>query len=168
MKSKDVTMYGLLLALSFIGAYIKVPGMGGLDAMPAFLGAMWFGPWSGAILGFAGHMILSGSSGFPFGVMGHVLVAMVMALACACYGYIFHHFKKASSKAYILSCIGGWFVNVVVGSFVVATYTMFIGLNGPLSLAQAALGLIIALTPSAVLNMVLACASYVVVKKRMR
>lgn len=50
-----LTYGGVLIALSAVGALIKISGTIALDSMPGFFAALFLGPSAGAIVGGLGH-----------------------------------------------------------------------------------------------------------------
>ncbi|TCK98624.1 alpha-ribazole transporter [Natranaerovirga hydrolytica] len=87
-KTNQLVYLGVLIALSFIGAQLKIQGSIAFDSMPAFLGAILISPTIGGIVGFFGHLLTSLSSGFPMTLPIHLVVAIVMAVTCFLFGYI--------------------------------------------------------------------------------
>jgi uncharacterized membrane protein len=118
-NTKQLVISALFVALSFVGANIKVFGTIAFDSLPAFLGALLFGPAYGAAIGFLGHLFTAITSGFPLSVPLHLVIALTMALTMYGYGFLF---KKLRGKVPATVCF------IIVG---------FAGtlLNGPVSLA---------------------------------
>ncbi|SJZ92984.1 ECF transporter S component [Garciella nitratireducens] len=88
---KKLTFMAMFLALSVVGAYIKVPSPTGtiaFDSMPAYLGGLLLGGTSGAVIGFVGHMITSAYAGFPLTLPVHLLIAMEMAFIVILYSWM--------------------------------------------------------------------------------
>ncbi len=86
MKTRTLVIAAMLIALSFIGANIKISGSIAFDSMPAFFGALVLGPVAGGIIGLIGHLLTAVFSGFPFGLPVHIIVAVMMYIAVHCLG----------------------------------------------------------------------------------
>ncbi|MGI6331734.1 MAG: ECF transporter S component [Zhaonellaceae bacterium] len=85
---KRMVLMALFMALSVIGAMIKIPSPTGtvaLDSAPGFLGAALLGWREGAIIAALGHLISSYSAGMPLTIPVHLLIALEMAIAAALY-----------------------------------------------------------------------------------
>ena len=101
LSVKFITLCGIFIALSVVGAFIKPFGSSiAFDSLPAFLAASMLGPITGAITGLLGHLISSAIVGFPFTLPVHLIVAVEMALVMIIYA--------------ILSCK----VNIVVSAII--------------------------------------------------
>ena len=90
-KTKMFTLMGLFVALSAVGALIKVPSPTGtvaLDSAPGFIAALVLGPGPGAVVAALGHLLTSLFSGFPMTLPLHLMVALEMAAFAALYGYM--------------------------------------------------------------------------------
>jgi uncharacterized membrane protein len=90
-KTKMFTLMGLFIALSAVGAFIKVPSPTGtvaLDSAPGFLAALLLGPGPGAAAAALGHLFSSLFAGFPMTLPIHIIVALEMAAFAAIYGHI--------------------------------------------------------------------------------
>lgn len=88
---KRIARVAILVALSAVGAFIKLPSPTGtvaLDSAPAFVAAAAFGPGEGAIVGALGHMFSALITGFPLGLPIHVLVAASMIVWIALFGLV--------------------------------------------------------------------------------
>jgi uncharacterized membrane protein len=157
LKIKEIVLTALFIALSFIGANIKVMGSIAFDSMPGFLGALLLGPAYGALIGVIGHFLTALLSGFPLSFPAHVIIMIDMAAAMAVFGVAYC--KVANDKAFSLK---GIIVSGILG----------VTINGPIALVMLAplllpvIGLagIIAYLPVvsgiAVLNIVLASIVY--------
>jgi uncharacterized membrane protein len=119
MNTKNLVISALFIAISFVGANIKVFGTVAFDSMPGFLAALLLGPVYGAGIGLLGHLLTALTSGFPLSVPMHIVVALSMALTMLGFGYTYKLMKGRVSEPVNLAITG------VVG----------ILLNGPFSLA---------------------------------
>jgi uncharacterized membrane protein len=89
--SKQVARMAVLVALSGVGAFIKIPSPTGtvaLDSAPGYLGALAFGSKEGALIAALGHLLSAGTVGFPLSLPLHLFVAAQMALFAAVFGYL--------------------------------------------------------------------------------
>lgn len=81
----------VLIALSAVGAMIKVPspvGTVAFDAAPAFLAAFAFTIPEAAVVAVLGHLFTAATTGFPMGLPVHLIVAAMMAVAVAAAGWL--------------------------------------------------------------------------------
>ncbi len=65
---KTLTLVAMLIALSAIGALIKVFNTVAFDSMPGYFAALYLGGWYGALVISLGHMLTAITSGFPLGL----------------------------------------------------------------------------------------------------
>lgn len=96
MKGKMLSLLALFIALSAVGAAIKIPAVVGsvaLDASPALLAAALLGAGPGAVVGAFGHLLSALLSGFPLGPM-HLLIAVEMAVLAWIFGILYKDKKK--------------------------------------------------------------------------
>jgi uncharacterized membrane protein len=110
MSIKKISLLALMIALSAVGASIKIPAVVdsvALDALPALLAAALLGIRAGAITGALGHLLSALIGGFPLGSM-HVLIAVEMALLVWIFGALYHRHKKI--LAGIVFVVGNAFV----------------------------------------------------------
>ncbi len=88
---KRIARVAILIALSAVGAFIKIPSPTGtvaLDSAPAFVAAAAFSPGEGAIVGAIGHMFSALVTGFPLGLPIHALVAASMIVFIWLFGFV--------------------------------------------------------------------------------
>jgi uncharacterized membrane protein len=142
MNTKKLVLIALFIALSFVGAQIKLVYSIALDALPAFLAAAMLGPIAGGLVGFLGHLLTALTSGFPFSIPIHLVVATSMAIICWIFG-------KGYGKLPLILNVGiAIFLNGVVATLLAVVamqwfgivpqwQAMFATLVGPLSLASA-------------------------------
>lgn len=96
MKIKKISLLALMIALSAVGASIKIPAVidsVALDALPALLAAALLGIGPGAITGALGHLLSALIGGFPLGPM-HLLIAVEMAVLVWIFGILYKKNKK--------------------------------------------------------------------------
>ncbi|WP_231889875.1 ECF transporter S component [Oceanobacillus sp. Castelsardo] len=106
MNIRKMSFIALFIALSVIGAAIKIPAIIGsvaLDVFPALLAGAFFGAVPGAIVGGFGHMVSALIGGMPLGPL-HFIVAISMALLVYIFAILFRHGKRA--LAFIVFVIG--------------------------------------------------------------
>lgn len=112
MKTKDLVLTALFIALCFVGANIKVMGTIAFDSAPAFLGALLLGPVYGGIIGASGHFLTALISGFPLSLPVHLITMAIMALTMVVFTLIYKLFLNTSKLlAATLSIICGALVN---------------------------------------------------------
>lgn len=88
---KRVARIAILIALSAVGAFIKIPSPTGtvaLDASAGFFTAVAFGPIDGAIVGGLGHLFTAATTGFPLGLPLHLYVALQMVLWAVIFWFV--------------------------------------------------------------------------------
>lgn len=91
MSAKKISLLALFIALSVIGASIKIPAVIGsvaLDAFPALLASVLIGGVPGAIIAGFGHLISAFIGGMPLGP-AHIIVAIEMAAIVWGYSLIY-------------------------------------------------------------------------------
>ena len=96
MNGKKISLLALMIALSAVGASIKIPAVidsVALDALPALLAAALLGVRAGAITGALGHLLSALIGGFPLGPM-HLLIALEMAVLVWVFGLFYKQNKK--------------------------------------------------------------------------
>lgn len=141
-RTKRITYMGVLIALSFIGSFLKVQGSIAFDSMPAFLGALLISPQSGAIIGIIGHFLTAATSGFALTLPIHIAVAAEMGIFTFVFGKIYKFNRVLATAVLIL-------LNSVGGALIAAGLTYILGMEnagmaffmiviGPLFLASLA------------------------------
>ncbi len=93
---RQLTLAALMVALSAVGAFIKIPGPLGsiaMDSCPGYLYASLCGPLGGSAVAFFGHLASAFTVGFPLGVPIHLVVGAEMGLCAAVYGWIGRRFE---------------------------------------------------------------------------
>ena len=117
---KKLVITALLIALSYVGAQIKIPGTTiAFDSLPAFLAALLLAPGYGAAIGFLGHIFTAMTSGFMYGLPLHIAIAISMAITMFGFGCTYMTLKSKVPEV----------VNLVI------TGIAGLILNGPFSLA---------------------------------
>lgn len=129
LNVRTLVIMALCIALSFVGSFLKISGTVAFDALPAFFAAIILGPVFGGIVGFFGHFFTAMSSGFPFTLPIHLVIAIMMFFSCFVFGLVY---KKLNP---VLGIIAG------------------IIMNGPVSLGVAAVALDIVFAKGAGMGM---------------
>lgn len=118
ISTKQLVITALFVALSFVGAYIKIFGTIAFDSLPGFLAALVLGPALGAVIGLLGHLATALTSGFPLSLPIHLGVAISMGLTMYVFGMVYHKMENKVSDGM------NRFITGAVGLF----------MNGPVSL----------------------------------
>lgn len=87
---KILTLVAMLIALSAVGALVKVFNTVAFDSMPGYFAALYLGAGYGALVISLGHLLTAITSGFPLGLTNHLYIAVQMAV----YAYLFRFFYQ--------------------------------------------------------------------------
>lgn len=117
INTKKLVMAALLLALSVVGAQIKIFGSIAFDSAPAFMAAIFISPLIGGVIGLLGHLMSAATSGFMFTIPIHLVIGVMMFVSCYAFGIAYQKINA--------------FTGILVGLI----------LNGPISLAVTALAM---------------------------
>lgn len=130
---KTLTMIAMLVALSAVGALIKVFNTVAFDSMPGYFAALYLGGWYGAIVISLGHLLTAITSGFPLGIPIHIYIAIQMAV----FAYLFRFFYKRFNT-YIAIIIGTLLNGPISALLLVPIFGwgFFIGWSLPLTLSS--------------------------------
>ncbi|SHH22735.1 alpha-ribazole transporter [Caloranaerobacter azorensis DSM 13643] len=139
---------GMLIALSAVGALIKIQGSIALDSMPGFFAALFLGPSYGALVAGLGHILTAATSGFPLTLPMHIIIALQMAL----FGYLFGVFYRKLN--YLIAIILAIILNGPVGALTAAFVSTLLGL--PFSGSALFYAVITPLTLASAVNIILA------------
>jgi uncharacterized membrane protein len=151
MKTKKLVITSLFIAISFIGANIKIAGSIAFDSMAGFLAALLLGPSYGAIVGALGHLLTAATSGFPLTIPVHMIIMLDMAITMILFGMAYKFFSKTNKKiALILSSIVGVLINGPVSVFMIIPIT-----------GKGVLAMLPILTLAALLNIIIAHVIYI-------
>ncbi|MPW26940.1 ECF transporter S component [Alkalibaculum sp. M08DMB] len=159
-NTKTLVYLSLLIALSFVGAQIKVFGSIALDALPAFFAALFLGPVAGAIVGAIGHLLTAMTSGFQFTVLIHILIALCMAGVCWVVGFLNGKINL------VLNCLVGILLNGVVATYISVIAMQYIGIIPSANIMF--MTLIVPLSLTSTFNVVVAAVIYKVVKNKVK
>jgi len=138
MIKRWVTL-GLLIALSAIGAFVKLgPWSIAFDAAAGFVAALLLGPASGALVCGLGHLAAAAATGFPLTLPFHLAVALAMAGVGAAGGLTARRFgPTAGAAALVLS--NGLLAPALLSLLPNPMGTgLFVALAGPLTAGAAA------------------------------
>lgn len=94
---KRIAIMAIFIALSAVGAMIKIPspiGSIGLDSCPGYFCALAFGGVEGAIIIAIGHLISAAVVGFPLSIPIHLAVAVCMAVIAVIFRLFARHMGK--------------------------------------------------------------------------
>lgn len=150
---KIITRSGLLIALSAIGAMIKIQGTIAFDSMPGYFAALFIGPTAGGFVAALGHLLTAITSSFPLTVPLHLITALQMGLIA----YIFGALSKKCNS--IIVCSIAILLNGPIVTFISAMAAKAMGL--PFSGIIMFTTLIIPLTIASAANIIL---SYIIFK----
>lgn len=148
---KRLSIMAIFIALSAVGALIKIPspvGTIGMDSAPGFFCALAFGGLTGAIVIAFGHLLTAAVVGFPMTIPIHLYIALQMAIWAMCYHWV--NEKLGLIPAVIVAII----LNGVVSAF--AMFPMM-GMGG-------VLGLMPFLIVGAALNVIISAVAYKAIK----
>ncbi|WP_041721269.1 ECF transporter S component [Alkaliphilus metalliredigens] len=122
MDTKMLVKMAMLIALSGIGAMIKIQGSIALDAVPGFYAALLLGPMAGGIVAFAGHLISALTAGFPMTVPMHLVVAVEMFIIVALFSVVWQKINPW------VAIIVGILLNGVGAGLLVVPMSILLGL----------------------------------------
>jgi riboflavin transporter len=148
---KRLSMMAIFIALSAVGALIKIPspvGTIGMDSAPGFFSALAFGGVEGAVVISIGHLLTAAVTGFPLTIPVHLYVAFQMALWALAYRWVNKTFGL------IPAVIVGIILNGVVSSFAMLP---MMGMGG-------VLGLLPFLVVGSALNVIISAIAYKAIK----
>ncbi|MFJ7930430.1 ECF transporter S component [Peribacillus sp. NPDC096448] len=135
MDVRKISAIAIFIALSAVGAMIKIPspiGSIALDSFPALLAAVILGPVSGAIVAGLGHIISAFIGGMTLGPF-HFLIIVEMAVLTWMFSILYINGKKVgafflffASNAFVLALpfaflISPGFYTLLVPGLTVAT-----------------------------------------------
>lgn len=110
MTTRNISWASLFIALSVVGAMIKVPAIIGsiaLDSFPALVSAVVLGSGVGAFVGGLGHLLSALIGGMPLGPF-HFIVAAEMAFLVWAFGALYSSGKRVLAS--ITFFIGNAFI----------------------------------------------------------
>ena len=164
-QTKKLSFAALFVALTFVGANLKIMGSIAFDSLPAFLGTMLLGPAWGAAIGAIGHLLTAMTSGFPFGLPAHVIITALMGLTMAVYAWVMNGLQRLGLPRLVSYLIAGASAVLINGPLdILALFPLL----GPVMGKEALLGLIPLLSMAAAANVIGAVAVYQLMPKAIR
>ena len=152
LSVKRIAIMAVFIALSAVGALIKIPspvGTIGLDSAPGFFSAIAFGGVEGAVIIAMGHMLTAAVAGFPLTLPIHIFIAFQMALWALAFRWV------TKKLGLIAAVIAGTVLNGVVSSFTM----MFLGGFA------AVIGVMPFLVIGSAINVIIAAVAYRVIRE---
>lgn len=149
---RRIAYMAVFIALSAVGAFIKIPSPVGtiaLDSAPGYFSAIAFGYVEGISVIAIGHLLTSGIVGFPLGLPLHLFIAAQMALWAIAFRWI-------KGKIGIIPAS----IAAVILNGVVSSCTMFF-MGG----IGAVIGIMPFLAVGSAINVILAAVSWKIVRK---
>jgi len=92
-RTKELTITAVLIALSAVGSVIKLYNTVAFDSMPGYFASLYLGGLKGVLVIGFGHMLTAITSGFPFGIPVHLLIALMMALCAYVFKFIYKKYN---------------------------------------------------------------------------
>lgn len=148
MSTKKTTICGLFIALSVVGANIKIFSSIAFDAFPGFLGGLILGPVYGGIIGMLGHMFTAITSGFPLSLPVHLIIAVFMFITVFCFSKAYTFIMK-KTKNKLLALLIASAVGVMINAPIELIFLV------PILGKAACLALLVPLLIGAIANFVL-------------
>ena len=148
---KRLSIMAIFIALSAVGALIKIPspvGTIGMDSAPGFFSALAFGGLEGAIVIAFGHLLTSAVIGFTLTIPVHLYIAFQMALWALVYRWV------NKKLGLIPAVIVGIILNGVVSAFAML----------PIMGMGAVLGLMPFLVIGSAINVIISAVAYKAIK----
>lgn len=165
LTTRQLVMAALFIALSFVGANLKIFGTIAFDSLPAFLAALVLGPMLGATIGFLGHMATALTSGFPLSPPLHLVIALAMGLTMFVFGWSYRFLKARQVPEtfnHLLTGLVGVFLNAPVTlGLSILTLSAMAGWQAGLGL----LSLLPVLSLAALVNVALALVLFIALQK---
>ena len=153
-----LTKCGVLIALSAIGAMIKIQGTIAFDSLPGYFAALYIGPGAGALVAALGHLLTAMTSGFPLTLPMHLMLMGVMGITAFIFGVLGN---KANG---ILACIVATILHGPVSTLIAAVTASALGM--PFSGSAMFNALVIPLTVASAANIVLAYIIFKILKNK--
>ncbi|MEA4812318.1 MAG: ECF transporter S component [Anaerolineaceae bacterium] len=152
-STKQIAVMAIFIALSAVGAFIKIPspiGSIGLDSAPGFFAAVAFGPIIGGIVIAVGHIISAAVVGFPLTIPIHIAIAIGMALVA----FVFYLLGRKG----IIGLVAGVVICALLNSFALGLLLI------PIGGKALYLTMIVPLLAAAAVNLVIAAVAYLALK----
>ncbi len=78
MKTRDLVVISIFIALSLVLANVKFFSSIAMDSVPAFAALFIFKDNKSAVIALIGHIATAYFSSFPFGILTHIIIALLM------------------------------------------------------------------------------------------
>ena len=155
---KLITRCGVLIALSAIGAMIKIQGTIAFDSMPGYFAAIYISPIAGAIVAGLGHFLTAITSGFPMSLPMHLMLMVVMGIVAYIFGFIGNKING------VIACVVATILNGPVCTAIASITAKALGL--PFSGVAMFTALVLPLTIASAINIVLAFIVYKIIRNK--
>ncbi|MBP2071259.1 ECF transporter S component [Thermoanaerobacterium butyriciformans] len=148
---KTLTLVAMLIAMSAVGAMIKIYNTVAFDSLPGYFASLYFGGYIGAIVISLGHIFTALTSGFPLGIPNHIIIAVSMAVCAYFYSLAYKKFNS-----YVAVAVGTILNGPVATLIFVPQYGwgFFIQMVLPLTIASFANVLLASIIYKTVLKMI--------------
>lgn len=158
IKTRNLVLAAMFIAISFVGANLKIMGTIAFDSMPAFMATLILGPVYGAVIGAVAHFLTALTSGFPLSLPVHIIIMIDMALTMYLFGVTYNKLKENNeSIAIIVSTIVAVLINGPISTFILIPI-----------MGKAVLAFLPVLTAAAGLNVIIAHIVYKVLPKEVK
>ncbi|GBG55642.1 membrane protein [Sporomusaceae bacterium FL31] len=107
MEVRKIVLSAFFIALSFVGANIKIMGTIAFDSMPGFLGALILGPVYGACIGAFGHFLTALLAGFYLTPPVHAIIMITMGVTMAVFAAVYRKFEKNNRFSWLGALVAG-------------------------------------------------------------
>lgn len=148
---KTLTLVAMLIAMSAVGAMIKIYNTVAFDSLPGYFASLYFGGYIGAIVISLGHIFTALTSGFPLGIPNHIIIAVSMAVCAYFYSLAYKKFNS-----YVAIAVGT-ILNGPVATFIFVPqygWGFFFQMVLPLTIASFANVLLASIIYKTVLKMI--------------
>lgn len=156
-NTRTMIQIAMLIAISVIGASIKIQGSIAFDSMSAFFAALYINPLAGAVVGILGHLLSSAMAAFPMTLPMHILVSLQMFFFVYAFGWIYEKGSK------VLAVVVATILNGPVGALMAVPLSVVLGL--PFSGWPLFMAIWIPLTIASFVNILLASIIYEKISK---
>lgn len=155
---KLMTRCGVLIALSAIGAMIKIQGTIAFDSMPGYFAALYINPIAGGVVAALGHFLTALTSGFPLSLPMHLMLMMIMGVVAYIFGFIGNKING------VIACLIATILNGPVCTAISAVTAKALAL--PFSGAAMFTALVVPLTIASAVNIVLAFVVHKIIRNK--
>lgn len=108
MNVKRINILAIFIAISVIGAFIKIPSFIGsvaLDSFPSLIAGVFLGGVAGGVVAAFGHLVSSLIGGLPLGVF-HLFIAAEMFLLVLLFTKVYQSGKRIVSYFFFVLANG--------------------------------------------------------------